>query len=31
MSTTESAADNGVNVAALLDARNALTDAPVAA
>jgi uncharacterized OsmC-like protein len=31
MSTTESAADNGVNVAALLDARNALTDAPEAA
>jgi uncharacterized OsmC-like protein len=31
MSTTESAADNGVNVAALLDARNALTDAPQAA
>ncbi|HWK29994.1 MAG TPA: OsmC family protein [Solirubrobacter sp.] len=28
MSTTESAADNGVNVEALLDARNALTDAP---
>src|SRR3954454_3933775 len=28
MSTTESAADNGVNVAALLDARTALTDAP---
>jgi hypothetical protein len=31
VSTTESAADNGVNVAALLDARNALTDAPEAA
>ena len=31
MSTTESSADNGVNVAALLDARNALTDAPEAA
>jgi len=31
MSTTESAADNGVNVEALLDARNALTDAPEAA
>ena len=31
MSTTESAADNGVNVAALLDARDALTDAPEAA
>jgi uncharacterized OsmC-like protein len=31
MSTTESAADNGVNVQHLLDARNALTDAPQAA
>jgi uncharacterized OsmC-like protein len=31
MSTTESAADNGVNVQALLDARNALSDAPEAA
>jgi uncharacterized OsmC-like protein len=31
MSTTESAADNGVNVQALLDARNALSDAPQAA
>ena len=31
MSVTESAADNGVNVQALLDARNALTDAPEAA
>src|SRR5215813_7987683 len=31
MSTTESAADNGVNVEALLDARNALSDAPEAA
>src|SRR3954447_22328658 len=31
MSTTESAADNGVNVGALLDARNALTEAPEAA
>jgi len=31
MSTTESAADNGVNVGALLDARNALIDAPEAA
>jgi uncharacterized OsmC-like protein len=31
MSTVESAADNGVNVQALLDARNALTDAPAAA
>jgi len=31
MSTTESAADNGVNVAALLDARNALSEAPEAA
>jgi uncharacterized OsmC-like protein len=31
MSTTESAADNGVNVAALLDARTALSDAPEAA
>ncbi len=31
MSTTESAADNGVNVAALLEARTALTDAPQAA
>jgi len=31
MSTTESAADNGVNVEALLEARNALTDAPEAA
>jgi uncharacterized OsmC-like protein len=31
MSTTESAADNGVNVEALLEARNALTDAPHAA
>ena len=31
MSTTESAADNGVNVEALLDARKALTDAPEAA
>ena len=28
MSTTESAADNGVNVAHLLGARDALTDAP---
>ena len=28
MSTTDSAADNGVNVQALLDARSALTDAP---
>jgi uncharacterized OsmC-like protein len=31
MSTTDSAADNGVNVQALLDARNALTEAPEAA
>jgi len=31
MSTTDSTADNGVNVQALLDARNALTDAPEAA
>ena len=31
MSATESAADNGVNVEALLDARNALIDAPEAA
>ena len=31
MSTVESTADNGVNVQALLDARNALTDAPEAA
>ena len=31
MSTTESAADNGVNVGALLDARTALIDAPEAA
>jgi len=31
MSTTESAADNGVNVQALLDARTALSDAPQAA
>ena len=31
MSTTDAAADNGVNVQALLDARNALTDAPEAA
>src|ERR1700755_810775 len=31
MSTTEAAADNGVNTQALLDARNALTDAPEAA
>jgi uncharacterized OsmC-like protein len=31
MSTTEPVADNGVNVEALLDARNALTDAPEAA
>jgi uncharacterized OsmC-like protein len=31
MSATESAADNGVNVEALLEARNALTDAPEAA
>ena len=31
MRATESAADNGVNVGALLDARNALTDAPEAA
>jgi uncharacterized OsmC-like protein len=31
MSTTESAADNGVNTQALLDAREALTDAPEAA
>jgi uncharacterized OsmC-like protein len=31
MSATEPVADNGVNVAALLDARNALTDAPQAA
>jgi uncharacterized OsmC-like protein len=31
MSTTESAADNGVNVQALLEARNALSDAPEAA
>jgi uncharacterized OsmC-like protein len=31
MTTTESAADNGVNVQALLDARTALTDAPDAA
>jgi len=31
MSTVESVADNGVNVAALLDARNALVDAPAAA
>jgi uncharacterized OsmC-like protein len=31
MTTTESAADNGVNVQALLDARTALTDAPEAA
>ena len=31
MSTTESAADNGVNVGALLDARNALSEAPEAA
>ena len=31
MSTTEPVADNGVNVEALLDARNALTDAPDAA
>ena len=31
MSTTESAADNGVNTQALLDARTALVDAPQAA
>ena len=31
MSATESAADNGVNVEALLEARTALTDAPEAA
>jgi len=31
MSTVESVADNGVNVAALLDARNALVEAPTAA
>ncbi len=31
MSTTESAADNGVNVQALLDVRTALSDAPQAA
>ena len=31
MSTAESTADNGVNVQALLDARDALTDAPDAA
>ncbi len=31
MTTTDSSADNGVNVAALLDARTALTDAPEAA
>jgi len=31
MSATEPVADNGVNVEALLDARNALTDAPEAA
>ncbi|MDQ2648792.1 MAG: OsmC family protein [Actinomycetota bacterium] len=31
MSTTESTADNGVNVGALLDARNALTESPEAA
>ena len=31
MTTTESAADNGVNVEALLEARAALTDAPEAA
>ena len=31
MSTTESAADNGVNTQALLDARTALVDAPEAA
>jgi uncharacterized OsmC-like protein len=31
MSTTEAAADNGVNTQALLDARAALTDAPQAA
>ena len=31
MSTTDSAADNGVNVQALLDARTALIDAPEAA
>lgn len=31
MSATESAADNGVNVEALLEARSALTDAPEAA
>ncbi len=31
MTTTESAADNGVNVQALLEARAALTDAPEAA
>ena len=31
MSTTEAAADNGVNTQALLDARNALVDAPEAA
>jgi len=31
MSATEPLADNGVNVEALLDARNALTDAPEAA
>ena len=31
MSTTEAAADNGVNTQALLDARNALIDAPEAA
>src|ERR1044072_9833009 len=31
MSTTESAADNGVNVQALLEAPNALSDAPQAA
>ena len=31
MTTTDSTADNGVNVGALLDARTALTDAPEAA
>jgi len=31
MSTTQKPVDNGVNVAALLDARKALTDAPAAA
>ena len=31
MSTTEASADNGVNTQALLDARNALVDAPQAA